>query len=383
MPEETPTRSGVVVGGSAAKWLLALALIYTLYFARTLFIPVVLAVLVGAVLTPLVNLLQRYYVPRSLSAFLLLACIGMPLTILGIELAEPAQKWAERVPELGLQLSEELDSFTESLSPQKKPEQPAQMQEADSGFSFFGLFGGDKEEQSPPAQVADTSPQDPVKDRLVQGGIEVAISMLAAAPLLLVQLLTFVILVLFQLIFGARLYENAIELFPRLREKRHAALAVTRVQRELSRYIVTVSLINTGLGIATALVLWMLRVDDALLWGVMVGLLNFAPYIGPLVSICILSIAGLVQYGFVWAALVPSVAFFLVNLVEAQFVTPLVLGRHMRLNPLLLVLWIIFWGWLWGAAGVLLAVPLLVCLKLVAQQFGVMEYWVRLIQTKA
>lgn len=389
MSEQNSIPDKVVIGGSAQRWLLALALIYTLYFARTLFIPVVLALLVGSVLTPLVNFLQRIHIPRSISAFVLVGCIGMPLTILGIELAEPAQKWMERVPELGMQLSEELDSLTQSLSPNKNAVQPASApepaQKEDGGFDFFGLFGGDeeKEESKPAEQQPEEGQEDPLKERLVQGGIEVAISILSAAPIVIVQLLTFVILVLFQLIFGARLYAHAIELFPRLKEKRRLALAVTRVQRELSRYIVTVSLINTGLGFATALVLWVLNVDDALLWGAMVGLLNFAPYVGPLVSVCILSVAGIVQFGFDWAALVPAVAYFLVNLIEAQFVTPLVLGRHMSLNPLILVLWIVFWAWLWGAAGVLLAVPLLVCIKLAAQQFGVLHYWVELIQTRA
>jgi predicted PurR-regulated permease PerM len=375
----------VVTGSSAQKWLLALAVIYTLYFARTLLIPVVLALLVASVLTPLVNFLHSKHIPRTVSALLMVACIGMPLAILGIELAEPAQKWMQRVPELGMQVSEELDAFTESLTSPRRPETTPREKEPekDSFFDFFGWFGDDEEDKPQLEATPAAQEQDPVKARLIQGGIEAAIAILAAAPILIAQLLTFVILVLFQLIFGARLYDNAIGLVPRLREKRQMALAVTRVQRQLSRYIVTVSLINTGLGIVTAIVLLALGVEDALLWGVMVGLLNFAPYVGPLVSVCILSIAGIVQFGFGWAALIPALAYFLVNLVEAQFITPLVLGRHMRLNPLLLVLWIIVWGWLWGAAGVLMAVPLLVCLKLLAQQFGVMTYLVQLVETKA
>lgn len=384
MSEQTPVAQKTA-GGGPQKWLLALALLYTLYFARTLLIPVVLALLVGSVLTPLVSFLHSKHVPRTISALLMVASIGMPLAILGIELAGPAQKWAQRMPELGMQISEELDAFTESLTSQKPPENPPPQPASEEGgfFDFFGWFGDDEEEAQPPRAEPASQEQDPVKARLVQGGIEAVIAILGAAPILIAQLLTFVILVLFQLIFGARLYESAVELFPRLREQRQLAVAVTRVQRELSRYIVTVSLINTGLGIVTALVLLSLRVEDALLWGAMVGLLNFAPYVGPLVSVCILSVAGIVQFGFDWAALVPAAAFFVVNLIEAQFVTPLVLGRHMRLNPLLLVLWIIVWAWLWGAAGVLMAVPLLVCLKLLAQQFGVMTYWVQLIQTKA
>ncbi|GAB3291217.1 AI-2E family transporter [Parahaliea aestuarii] len=377
--------------GTLALWVLAaLAVLYTLYFASSLLIPVVVALLFSLLLSPLVNALKRFHIPRSISAIVLLACIGGPIALLGMELAEPAEKWAKRLPEIGRELTDELDSLTESLSPTQQQAEPAPAPEPApverSGFNWFGWFDDD-EEAAPatpaPAVQEEQKSQGAVTERLLQGGLELMISFVSAAPFVLVQLLTFVILVLFQLSFGPRLWQSAIEIFPRVRDKRQAVLVVARVQRELSRYIVTVSLINIGLGITTAAVLWLLGVEDALLWGALVGLLNFAPYVGPLVAVCILALAGAVQYGLVAAALIPALAYFSINLLEAQFVTPLVLGRNMRLNPLLLVLWLIVWGWLWGAAGVLLAVPLLVCLKLAAQQLGVMEYWVKLIETRA
>jgi predicted PurR-regulated permease PerM len=187
---------------------------------------------------------------------------------------------------------------------------------------------------------------------------------------------------LFILIFGPGLYENFITHSPLVTDKRRAEVLVGRVRQELSRYIVTVSMINLGLGITTACALWFLDIEDALLWGALVGLLNFAPYVGPVIAVAILCIAGLVQFGVTNAALIPPAAYFTVNLIESQFITPTILGRHMRLNPLVLVLWILLWGWLWGAVGVLLAVPLLVCIKLVARQLGVMQSWITLIETR-
>ncbi len=371
------------VGTLVLYWLLALALLYTLYFARTLLMPVVVALLFALLLSPLVTALKRFHIPRSLSAVVLLACIGGPVALLGMELAEPAQKWLKRLPELGMQLSEELDSLTESLTPKEAEPPPEPEEPEEEGFSFFGLFDDDEEEKAPAPPPQTTTQKDAVSERLLQGGLEMVISVLSATPVALVQLMTFAILVLFQLIFGPNLYQSAIEIFPRVQDKRRARTIVGKVQQELSRYILTVSLINTGLGVVTASVLWFLGVEDALLWGALVGLLNFAPYVGPLVAVGILSVAGVVQYGLVLTALLPAACYFAINLVEAQFITPLVLGKHMRLNPLILMLWLIIWGWLWGAAGVLLAVPLLVCLKLAAQQLNVMEYWVKLIETRA
>ncbi|MFV0276326.1 MAG: AI-2E family transporter [Parahaliea sp.] len=375
------TVSARAPGGFALAVLAALAVLYTLYFASSLLIPVVVALLFSLLLSPLVNTFKRFHVPRSISSMVLLACIGGPIALLGMELAEPAQKWAKRLPEIGMELTEELGFLTESLKP---PQQPAEAP-APRGFNWFGWFDEDEpvEVVSPAPAPQEQGAQGAVTERLMQGGLELVISFVSAAPFVLVQLLTFVILVLFQLSFGPRLWESAIKIFPRVRDKRQASLIVARVQRELSRYILTVSLINIGLGVTTAAVLWLLQVEDALLWGALVGLLNFAPYVGPLVAVCVLALAGLVQYGLEGAALIPVLAYFTINLLEAQFITPLVLGRNMRLNPLVLVLWLIVWGWLWGAAGVLLAVPLLVCLKLAAQQLGVMEYWVRLIETRA
>lgn len=102
------------------------------------------------------------------------------------------------------------------------------------------------------------------------------------------------------------------------------------------------------------------------------ALLNYAPYVGPIIAMCMLTLAGVMQYGVNAGCLVPVGDFFLINLVEAKLITPTILGQHMRLNPLILIIWLVIWGWLWGPAGVLLAVPLLVCLKLTASQLHIL-----------
>tara|TARA_R110001599_G_scaffold353880_1_gene602010 strand:- start:124981 stop:126180 length:1200 start_codon:yes stop_codon:yes gene_type:complete len=361
------------------NWLLALAVLYTLYFAKSLLMPIVVALLFSLLLSPLVSLFKRFRIPRSLSAVLLIAMLGGPFIVLSIELAEPVKKWMERVPELSAELTEHLDDFGEKLDPRPEVKANGAASEG-SGFSLLSWLRGDEEpEVAPPVETAGDSA---LVEGVKKGGVEVLISLLAATPSIIAQLAVWLILVLFLLIFGPELYRNGIELLPQVRDKRRATVLIGRVRQELSRYILTVSLINAGLGVVTGSTLWLMGVNDALLWGVLVCLLNFAPYVGPIVALCMLGMAGVVQYGLEPASFLPALTYFSINLIEAQFVTPTVLGRHMRLNPLILILWLLVWGWLWGPVGVLIAVPLLVCLKLMAAQLNILAFWVQLVETR-
>ncbi|MBC54745.1 MAG: AI-2E family transporter [Gammaproteobacteria bacterium] len=353
--------------------LLALALLYTLYFAKTLLVPIVVALLLTLLLIPAVNFFRRYHVPRAVSAILLLCAIAVPFTLLGMELAGPIQKWAQRLPELSATFTQQIDTMTSawSMSPEEEQEDPSR--------AFFSrLFGGSEE-----AAQELTGDNNAVTERITQGGVELMVYMLAATPIFLAQLVTCLTLTIFLLVFGARLFDSAIRYMPQVSDKDSAHGLIDTIERELSRYILTVSVINALLGLSTAAALWLIGVEDALLWGVLVGLLNFAPYVGMFIGLSLLSLAGLAQYGFVAFAVVPALVYFVINGVEAQFVTPTVLGKHMRLNPLVLMIWLIIWAWLWGVVGVLLAVPLLVCIKLAASQLGVPGHWIRIIETRA
>lgn len=371
--------AGLSPGVLSLRILAALASLYTVYFAKTLLIPIVVALFFALLLSPLVKLLKRFYIPRTVSAVLILALIGGPMGLLGSQLAEPAQRWAEAIPRLADQLTDHVDELTDKLSAQSEAPTPPEPE----GFSFFGLFDGDEGQGENGENGNGEGKDGRVSEKLKQGGLELLLAMLGAAPVVIAQFLTTVLLILFLLVFGSRLFDAFVAIFPAIDDKQGTLELVRTIQVELSRYILTVSVINACLGLTVGVALWLFGVQDPLLWGVLVGMLNFAPYVGPLIGVILLTLAGVVQYGAVVFALLPALIYFSINLLEAQVITPLVLGRHMRLNPLIILVWLVIWGWLWGAVGVLLAVPLLVCLKLAVGQTNVLRYWVQLIETRA
>lgn len=366
----------------ALQGLLALAVLYTLYFAQTLIVPIVIALMLTLLLGPLVSWFRRFMVPRFLSAIILLVLIIGPLVFLLAELQDPVQRWVERTPELSERFNEQIEAFQTTWGGDaQSTEENLDQEQTAEGF-FASLFGGNDGEIEQPAEAQRQEPG-PIMEGLTRGGIELGLYVFAAAPVFLAQLVTCLTLTIFLLVFGPRLFEAAITNLPHIKDRDELRKLVATVQVELSRFILSLSAINAMLGLSVAGALTLLGIEDALLWGVLAGVLNFAPYIGMLIGMTILSLAGLAQFGVTWAALLPVLIYFVLNGIEAQFITPTILGKHMRLNPLVLMIWLIFWAWLWGMIGVLLAVPLLVCIKLAADQLNVPHHWVRIIETRA
>lgn len=360
--------------------LVVLAIIYTLYFAQSLIIPIVFSAFVALLLNPLVAILKKCLIPRPISAVVLLLLLIAPFSFLTAELVEPAQKWAKLIPKMSVQLTEQLDTLSDEFAEHEKQalEEVKQQKEKEAGFDFFGWFSSDEETPALPPPVQENA----VKERIKQGGIEVIVSILGNAPVILAQWLASIILILFLLIYGPSLFNVVKNEFPFVRDKQQMASLANKIQGTLSRYILTISVINAALGMLTALAFSLLGVEDALLWGALVALFNFVPYVGSLLSIGILCLAGAVQYEFSLLALMPASIFLGLNIIESQFVTPTVLGNNMQVNPLVIIIWLFILGWMWGILGVLLAVPILVCIKLILGEAGASPHWLRLIEAR-
>lgn len=357
VPEPAPDTAVVPRRGTPAivqvrRILLALLVavfLYTCYFAASFILPVLVAALTALLLNPLVRLLQRVLVPRWVGALLVVTAVLAALAGFGMLVYEPALDTARNLPRTMQQIAPKIRAMTHPIT------QASEITEA--------LETIQTTQPNPPTRVQVVEPR-PTLGELVGSSGETLAGVLAA-----------VILCYFFLVFGDKLLLHAVMIAPTLAEKRITVDIVRSIQSDVSRYMVTITLINVVLGLATAAAMWWLGMPSPLLWGALAALLNYAPYVGPLVLIVLLAVAGLFQYDTLGAALMPALAYLGLNAIEGQFLTPMLLGRSLSLNPVIILLWLMFWGWLWGIPGFLLGVPMLVAFKIVCSRVESLQGW--------
>jgi predicted PurR-regulated permease PerM len=314
-----------------------------LYFGRDFFMPVILAFLLALTLTPIVRFLRKHGVPEAVSATLLvLFSLGF-VTSAGYLLSGPAIDLVNNAPSIGQQVGERLNHL-------RRP------------FEKFMKVTEQIGALTEPAKEPGVS-----KVVVAQTGI---VSQAAGSVLSGVTSITIVfVLSLFLLASGTMFYEKIVQSFTRMSEKKRALRVVYDVEREISRYLLTVALINSGLGAAIALGLWALGMPNPLLWGATAALLNFLPYIGALMNMVLVGVIALISFDSIGYAMLAPAFVLLCNIVEGQFITPLVVGRRLEINSVAIFIAIAFWSWMWGFVGALLAVPLLVIVKVFCDHF--------------
>jgi predicted PurR-regulated permease PerM len=332
--------------------LLILALMYTVTIVRALVIPLLLAAFLGLALNPIVVAGTRHRIPRWLGASVLMisliTAIGTGISML----AQPAVTWLHSAPTA-------IRSFIPKLEHITRPLEAA-------GRATQTLVNGH------PAQVS--GGQNP-------GDVAISVwDVLANAPKVLAAILTVVLLVYFFLVYGDLILRRLVEIAPNFGYKRHAVTIVRGIQTEVSRYILTTVVINATLGMTTAGMLFLLHMPDPLLWGTVAMLANFIPYVGAIVTTTTLLLVGLVHFEDVPHAVLPALCFAAVTAFEGNLITPMILGRRMRISPIAILIWLLVWGWLWGVPGALLAVPMLTSAKLIAERVRGWQWFARMVQ---
>ena len=351
---ETPPRPRA---STAAVVLAVLAVGYTLWATQDLILPVLLAMFFALVGNPIIRVLQRLHVPRFVGALAVLAGGIAIAVLLAQQLVQPAGEWIREAPR-------ELRTLAPKLQKLTKP-----VQEANKAAENIARAAGG-ENTARPVQVVKTEVNDPYKA-------------LTATPMLVASVLAVVLLTFFFMVYGQDLQRNAIALLPDRQKKKLTVEILHAIEIEVSRYVLTISVINAVVGLVFAACLFFflgLPLDEALLWGTMAALLNFAPYVGPLIGMVVMVLMGFASYDEPLRALLPAAIYLGLHTLEGQIVTPIVLGKRMAISPLVLILALMVFGWLWGIIGLLLAVPLLVCVKIVLTRLEGMDGWARLLE---
>ncbi len=322
--------------------IIALALIAaaaTLSVARALFLPVVLAILLALLLNPAMILADRCRLPRWLGALLVVvATVAAVVAAIG-QLATPSDQWLNP-------RSAEWRKLESRLRALERP--------------FAQIQGAQERVQG----IAD--PPGPAKPKEVVVERRSLYALAGDATPVLVGALSTIVLLYFLLASGDLFLRKLIRVLPRLTDKKTAVGIARTIQVEIGRYFFTIASINLGLGVVTAVAMWLLGMPSPVFWGALAALLNFVPYVGPGTSLVLLTAAAFVSFDD-WASIaaVPA-TFFALVLVEGQLIQPVLVGRRLQLNVVVTFLTVLAWGWLWGLGGVFVAVPTLVVLKICA-----------------
>ena len=335
-------KSGVALAG-----LFILAIIYTLYFARAILLPIVLALLLAIVLSPLVRALARLRIPEPVSAAALLLALLGTMGYGVSKLADPAAQWIEKAPATLGELERKLLALKKSFEGVSKAAQKVEE---------IATVGGEAKQKQ---KVAVTVAPPSLTGRLLAGTQTFLVAAAATTVLLYFLLAT-----------GDTFLRKLVRVIPGHADKRRAVAMIRTIEGDIARYLSTITCINVALGAATAVAMHLLGMPNPVLWGVMVALLNYVPYLGPFCSLVVLTMIAILTFDrFGDALLVPGVFSALV-LLEGQILTPIIVGRNLTLNPVVIFIGMLFWSWLWGIVGALIAVPMLMTFKIVCDHFA-------------
>lgn len=329
----------------ALRILTIVVVITILYFAKMILLPILVAGFIALFASPLVRTLEGFHIPKPAASLLLEAALIAALIYVCSLLFEPAMRWLETAPVIGDRLADGVKEVSDTLGVGKK---------------------AGAEQASAIEQAMDSTM------------VNLASMFAQTTILLTIQTFAVIIMIYFFLVYGDDLMRNIVKAQQTFSDKKMTVIMFQVIRDDVSMYILWVSIINVGLGLCTAAALALFGIEDALLWGALATILNYAPYVGPLILTGILTAIGFAEQEPLLRVLLAPSIFLVLNLIESQFVTPTVLGRRFNINPLLVVLWMFIWGWLWGVGGMLLAIPLLMCIKLALLHLRLIGDWVEI-----
>lgn len=359
MPDQAPPASepllAEAIATTAAKTtpaqiaLMALGTIAFLYFARPVVLPIVLACVAGMTLKPLIRWSSCCHLPAAFSAALVLCLLVSAIGIGFFQLGRPAVTWMNEAPQHMTELRQRVQKILPKI---------ARFNKAAAAVNDLGATEEEKK-QTPTVEVKDGRGTS---------------SILNWTGTLLAGVGETLVLLYLLLASGDLFLQKLVHVMPTLRDKKKAVEISHEIQQNISNYLFSVLLINTGLGLVVSGGLYFLGVPNAAMWGMFAAVLNFVPYFGPVAGVIVLATVGLLTFDTLGKGLLPPAWYLLLHLVEANLITPVLLGRRFTLNPVVIFVSLIFWTWLWGVPGALLSVPILVSIKVVCDRIPALSH---------
>lgn len=340
-PEAPVERTRRRIPAVAITGLFVLAVFYTAYFARDVLLPIVLAALLTLVLMPVMRLLVAIRIPKPLGAALVVGGLLGGLIAGASLVVEPASEWMAQAPAMIAQIEAKVRTFKHSVEKVSKAAEKVEKLAAPEGAA--------KPKPRPAERPSLTS-------RIIGGAQQV---LLVAAPT--------VVLLYFLLATGDLFLRKLVKILPKLSDKKRAVTVAHTVQDEMAIYLFTITCINAGLGIATGIAMYVLDMPNPVLWGVMAALFNYVPYLGALLSLTVLTVVAAITFDALADTLAVPATFFTLTFLEGQILTPYITGRRLTLNPVVIFLSMLLWGWLWGVVGMLIAVPIAMIVRIVCE----------------
>ena len=329
----------------ALTGLFILAVFYTIYFMRSVLLPIILALLLSYLLRPIVRKLAQLKIPLAVGAAIALVGIIALVAYGMVALATPAVEWLQKAPQ-------GLTELQHKLVPVKKS--VAQVTQATTEIEKLATA-------SPETKAVEVK-RHPLSEMLFVRTPE----FIASAVLL-------AILLYFLLIYDQVFIAKLVKLLPTLSDKKTAVSIAHDIESQVSRYLFTITAINTCLGLAVGTAVGLLGLRNPVMWGMMVALLNFVPYLGALTGIICITIGAALSFDSLGYALMFPAVYLGFAAFEGSFITPWIMGRSLTLNPVIILLSLTFWGWMWGIVGIILAVPILATFKIFCAHIKPME----------
>lgn len=320
--------------------IFALMAFYALYLTGEIVVPIIIAFLLKLVLEPAMETLVDWHVPRFLAALVVVVMLIAVLCSFGFALSGPAANWVSKAPQ----------SFTR----------------LETRLSGLAAIARDLQQASHDVEkISEDSTGAPT---VAVKGPPLSTFLFSGTRALTAGLLTIVVLLFFLLVSGNSFLRRIVEILPTLTDKKQAVDIISEVQRTVSTYLGTVTMMNAVVGVLTGIAAYFCGLSDPILWASVAFLLNYVPFVGPLVCGAILTLVGLLSFDPIWQALLPAGIYLAIHIAEGEIVTPTLLARQLTLNPVVVVISLVFWYWMWGVAGALLAVPMLATFKIVSDR---------------